>query len=575
MVHKTLLSIRTRVRGLRQAAYSRISTPIQGLHQAAYLLAALTLASQALALLRDRTFAHTFGAGQVLDVYYAAFRVPDLVFAIVSSLVSAYVIIPRITGMDRAETRRLLSETATFLFVVGGLACVGIALFMPSFLTALYPDLMRAPGQEGFVLLARILLVQPLLLGLSGIFSSVTQVHRRFVLFALSPVLYNLGIIVGTVYFYPLWGLPGIGGGVILGAVAYLMVNVPVLLEAGVLPALRMPRLALMLPIVRDSVPRSLALGMNSITALALTAMASRIGTGSVSVFTLAGNLQAVPLALIGSSYAVAAFPALSEASALEDKGEFTRVLSSSARHIILWSIIALGMIIVLRAHLVRVILGTGAFDWEATRLTAALLVVLAVGLAAEALKLLFSRALYAARQSWRPLMYQLAAGALTVLLAIKLLGQPPAAILTPLAALLKVSDVSGLPILLLALASTLGQIFLLMLSLVALRTVAPGLSRALLRPCVDGIIAAVAGATAAYSALALMGSIAPLTTLATVLAEGLTAGVAGLIVVGLVLHALGNKEFAMIVDLFRTWRRSPEGASGILEPSAEEPPQP
>src|SRR3990167_5464267 len=105
----------------------RIAAPVRGLHQAAYLLAALTLASQVLALLRDRAFAHTFGAGEVLDLYYAAFRVPDLVFAVVSSLVSAYVLIPRIAGMDRETTRRLLSESATFLFGVGGAFCVVLA----------------------------------------------------------------------------------------------------------------------------------------------------------------------------------------------------------------------------------------------------------------------------------------------------------------------------------------------------------------------------------------------------------------------------------------------------------------
>ena len=90
---------------------NRIAARVRGLHQAAYLVAAVTFASQALPLLRDRTFAHRFGAGPVLDLYYAAFRVPDLVFALVSSLVSAYVIIPRITGMERETTRKLLSES--------------------------------------------------------------------------------------------------------------------------------------------------------------------------------------------------------------------------------------------------------------------------------------------------------------------------------------------------------------------------------------------------------------------------------------------------------------------------------
>src|SRR3989344_3569960 len=273
------------VRGI----FERIAAPVRGLHQAAYLLAALTLASQVLALLRDRTFAHTFGAGEVLDLYYAAFRVPDLVFALVSSLVSAYVIIPRITGMDREATRKLLSESATFLFAFGGLLCVALAFLMPQLLALLYPSFIASPLHGEFVLLARILLLQPILLGLSGVIASVTQVHRRFFLYALSPVLYNLGIILGTVVFYPRWGLPGIGVGVVIGAVGYLAVHIPVVIEAGVLPRLRLPRFAHMAPIVRDSIPRSLALGMSSITVLVLTAIASRIGTGSVSVFTFAG----------------------------------------------------------------------------------------------------------------------------------------------------------------------------------------------------------------------------------------------------------------------------------------------
>src|SRR3989338_2648329 len=99
----------------------KVSQPVRGLHQAAYLLALLTLASQVLALLRDRIFADAFGAGQVLDLYSAAFRVPDLVFALVCSLVSAYVLIPRITGAPRESTRRLLSDSPTFFFFVGGI----------------------------------------------------------------------------------------------------------------------------------------------------------------------------------------------------------------------------------------------------------------------------------------------------------------------------------------------------------------------------------------------------------------------------------------------------------------------
>jgi putative peptidoglycan lipid II flippase len=568
MVREIFERIAAPVRGL-------VMRPIRSLHQAAYLLAALTLASQVLALLRDRTFAHLFGAGQVLDLYYAAFRVPDLVFALVSSLVSAYVLIPRLTGMDREGTRRLLSESASFLFGVGGLICIVLAIFMPQFLAFLYPSLATSAASAEFVLLARILLLQPILLGLSGVLGSVTQVHRRFVLFALSPVLYNIGIILGTVVLYPRWGLPGIGIGVVVGAVAYLAVNVPVLIEAGVFPRLVIPRFALIASVVRDSIPRSLALGMGSITALVLTALASRVGTGAVSVFTFASNLEAVPLGLIGASYAVAAFPALSEASALERRDEFTGILSASARHVILWSIVSLGLIVVLRAHLVRVILGTGAFDWDATRLTAALLAIFAVGLVAQGLILLFSRALYAVRQSWRPLFYQVAGGMLTVFLAVVLLALPAQALPASLAALLKVGDVAGTGVLLIALAATLGQIFLAILSLLALRSVSPGLARTLTRSFIDGTLAALAGGVAAYATLAFEGDIAPLTTLMAVFTQGFIAGSVGLIASAFTLYFLENEEFRIVASALGRLIRVPGGRSGVLAPSAEEPIQP
>ncbi len=553
--------------------FERIAAPVRGLHQAAYLLAALTLASQALALLRDRTFAHSFGAGQTLDLYYAAFRVPDLVFALVSSLVSAYVIIPRITGMDRDATRRLLSESASFLFGLGGAICVVLAVFMPQFLGFLYPDLAASPQQAEFVLLARMLLIQPILLGLSGILGSVTQVHRRFTLFAISPVLYNLGIILGTIFFYPLWGLPGIGVGVIIGAIAYLAVNIPVVLEAGVMPRLCAPTWKLMASVVRDSVPRSLALGMGSITMLVLTALASRVGTGAISVFTFASNLEAVPLGLIGASYAVAAFPALSEASALERREEFTGILSASARHVILWSLVALGLIVVLRAHLVRVILGTGAFDWNATRLTAALLATLAVSLVAQGLVLLFSRALYAVHQSWRPFIYQVLGGALTIGVAAWFLSLPTQGFPTMLADVLKVGDVSGTAVLLVALAATVGQVFLALLSLLALWSVSRGLAKTLIRPLFDGTLAAIAGGIATYVVLTLEGGIAPLTTLMAVFLQGFVAGVAGLVAAALALYVVENEEFRIVTSALGKLLQ--KGNPVVLAPSAEEPIQP
>ncbi|HUQ29908.1 MAG TPA: lipid II flippase MurJ [Candidatus Paceibacterota bacterium] len=551
--------------------FERFATPIRGLHQAAYVLASLTLASQALALLRDRTFASVFGASPTLDLYYAAFRIPDLVFALVASLVSAYVLIPRIAAGTTEETKKLLSESVSFLLMAGGAICILLGIFMPQLLAAAYPDLAASPDASSFIMLARLLLVQPLVLGVSGIVTSVTQVHRKFVLFALSPVLYNVGIMFGTLVLYPQYGLTGIGTGVLVGALLHVAIHIPVLARAGVLPRLVVPRLSELLPIMRDSIPRSLALGMGSVTAFILTACAVKVGTGSVSVFTLAGNLEAVPLSLIGASYAVAAFPALSEASSGDNKAEFTRILSASARHLIVWSLVALGLIVVLRAHLVRVILGSGAFDWNATRLTAAMLAIFTIGLVAQGLVLLFSRALYAARQSWRPLMYQILGGVVTVGLALSFLTLAGEGFPAWLAGVFRVAHVPGSGILLIALAATIGQIFLALLSLVALSQTAPGITALLGRPFVHGAFAAAAGGSAAYGTLALLGGIVSLTTLPAVFTQGLLAGMVGLTASAVTLRLFKNEEFS---DGARALARLP-GIRTILPPSAEEPAQP
>ncbi len=535
-----------------QGILRTLSTSVRGLHQAAYLLAGLTLVSQVLALLRDRIFAHAFGAGATLDLYYAAFRIPDLVFALIASLVSAYVLIPRIAKRDPSESRKLLSHASSFLLIGGGFLCVVLAVAMPQLLALFFPDFATAPG---FVDLARLLLLQPILLGLSGVFTSVTQVERRFGLFALSPVVYNLGIIAGTIFLYPSMGIMGIGVGVVLGALAHVLIHIPVLGGARLLPRLVVPSPSLIWSVMKDSVPRSMALSFGAFTTLALTSLAAHTGSGGVSVFTLAGNLAAVPLALIGASYATAAFPVLSEEAENKRTDAFKTTLSAAGRHLIFWSVTAALLTIVLRAHLVRVIYGTGAFDWDATRLTAALLGVLIIGLVAQGLVLLASRAFYAAKRSWNPLIIQVAGLFVSVGCAYLFLWL---AATQPffrdfMEALLRIEDVPGTWIVFVALGATVGQLFMGLLALVTLRSVAPGVASSLVRPLFEGAGAGLVGAFAAYSLLALTGNIAPLTTVASVFTQGLFAGMVGLAASAAVLILLENREFR---DLFAALRR-------------------
>jgi putative peptidoglycan lipid II flippase len=536
-----------------ESILKRLSSPVRGLHQAAYLLAALTLASQILALLRDRTFAGIFGAGHTLDLYYAAFKIPDLVFALIASLVSAYVLIPRIAGSGTEAARKLLSQSASFLLIGGGGIAGVIFVAAPWLLATFFPALYASSGPE-FVALMRLLLVQPILLGLSGAFGSVTQVHRRFVLFALSPVLYNLGIIAGALVLYPYFGLTGIGFGVIFGSILHVAVNIPVLIDSKLFPKLVIPSPKILWPVFRDSLPRSFALTLGSVTTLALTSLASIVGEGSISVFVLASNLAAVPLSLIGASYATAAFPVLAEEAGAGRTDAFRATLTAAARHLIFWSCAIAVLTVVLRAHIVRVLLGTGVFSWDDTRLTAAILGILALGLVAQGLVLLASRAFYATGRSWNPLIIQtvgvfLSAGAAMGGLVLAH-SMPEARFFVE--SLFRVNDVAGSSVLFIALGATLGQLLMGLIAVVTLGQVARGAARSLVRPTLEGTGAAIIGGAAAYGALSFMGNIASLTTLPSVLAQGVVAGMVGLIAAAAVLVLLENQEFRDLFDALK-----------------------
>jgi putative peptidoglycan lipid II flippase len=547
----------------------KITAPVRGLHQAAYLLALLTLASQVLALLRDRTFAHLFGAGETLDVYYAAFKIPDLVFALVASLVSAYVLIPLISGKHKKEMRETLSEATSFLLVVGGVLSLVLAVVAPYILPVLFPKVASGALGADFVLLTQLLLVQPLLLGLSGVFMSVTQVKRKFFLYALSPVLYNLGIILGVIVWYPTTGVMGIGFGVLVGALLHLGIHIPVVIGEGVFPRLVLPNRKRIASLVGHSLPRSSALLVSTLTALALIMIASETGTGSVSVLSFALNLSLVPLSLVAASYATAAFPVLAEHVERKDFQAFSDTLQAAARHLIFWSSVILVLGIVLRAHVVRMVLGTGAFDWDATRLTAAVLAVLLIGLISQGFVLLSSRAFYASGRSWNPLVIQLVGLVSSVGCALLLLVASSQTIFIEhfFEALLRVEGVVGAQVILIAVGATLGQLLMGVVAYVTLKQVAPGISKTLLRPLLEALGAAILGGAASYGTLTFMGTLAPLTSLFSVFTQGLVAGMVGLAVASAILILLENKEFRDVYDALQkaTFARSLKPTGAVL----------
>jgi putative peptidoglycan lipid II flippase len=402
----------------------------------------------------------------------------------------------------------------------------------------------------------RILLLQPLLLGISSLFGVVTQMNHRFVLFAISPLLYNLGIILGISLLYPLFGLVGLVAGVVIGAFGHLIVQVPFVRQSTFSFSLvRKLDWKLLGKVLAVSIPRALTLSVNQIVLLVLVGMASYMAVGSVSTFQFAFNLQSVPLAIIGMSYSVAAFPTLSYLYAKADQKGFNLQLLTAFRHIIFWSIPIIMLVVVLRAQIVRVLLGSGAFDWADTRLTAALLAIFVLSLLAQAVLLLLIRAFYAGGKTLLPLVVAVCSGIVSIVLAFVLrdvyFANPELA--TTLENLFRLENVFGAEVLVLAIAFMGGQFLQVIVLVIASRKTFLVSYTPLLHLLYQATLAGVAGGLASYIALNEVVDGINQNTFIGVFLQGSVAGVIGVAVVIAVYKILGSPELKEIYRSFQT----------------------
>lgn len=536
-----------------------LASPVRGLQAAVYVLAVSALLSSVLALVRDRLFAHTFGAGTELDLYYAAFRVPDFLFVMTGSLVSVYILIPELLRRSDDKQKDYI-DTVVLGFSVLAVVLSSLAAFLaPSLLEWLFPEFAARGYLETLAMLTRIMLLQPILLGLSNILASITQARGRYALYAASPLLYNVGIIFGLLVFYPLFGIAGLAWGVVLGAALHLGIQLPSIIQDGFFRSIPVFREgSALLQTAAISIPRALTLSMNQLTFTGLAALASGLSAGSIAVYIFGFNLMSVPLSVIGASYSVAAFPTLASALAEGRTREFIEYVATAARYILFWSLPAIGLIVVLRAHIVRVVLGSGSFDWTDTRLTAAVFALLSVSLAAQALMLLLARAYYAAGRTFVPFFIAVASTAITLYLALLFTGQlGEANMLRFVERVLRLEDVSGSAIVALPVAFSLVSIGAIVTLVVHFERRFGGFFSLIKVSLLHAALAGIAAAAAAYAMLTLVGPLELSSTLLSVFLRGAAGGIAGVGAAMLVYAVLKNREYCETVAAVhgRLWR--------------------
>ncbi len=402
---------------------------------AAFLLALSGLFSRLLGLLRDNLLANLFPKSQT-DIYFAAFRIPDFLYGILitGGIVAAFLpVFAESFKKSHFEAQALINNVLTFFLATLILISLVLAVFTPQLVGLIAPGFSENQKAETSIL-TRIMFLSPILLGASSIFSGILHYFSLFFAYALAPILYNLGIIFGILYFAPAFGLKGLAFGVVLGAFLHLLIQVPPFLKSGFTFRFSFDfKSGPLKKILKLMAPRTIGQASYHINMIFITAIASTLSAGAISVFNFSNNLQYVPIGLIGIPFSTATFPLLSRIFAQGDKERFSKNFSSIFSQILFLIIPASCLIFLFRAHLVRLILGTsilgnGYFDWLQTRLTAASLGIFSFALFAACLVPFLARVFFSVQDTKTPVKIAIAAMILNIILCysfVKILGSP------------------------------------------------------------------------------------------------------------------------------------------------------
>ncbi|MCL4200298.1 murein biosynthesis integral membrane protein MurJ [Patescibacteria group bacterium] len=374
---------------------------------AAGVLALMVLVSRVLGLVRDRLLSSYF-APEELGVYFAAFRIPNVIFEllVMGALTAAF--IPVYTKYLADNRERDAERLATVLINLSViiLAIVAIPLFIaaPAISRLLAPgfdetQIVQMSSYTRFILLFQ---VGPLLIG--NVLTGILQSHSLFLVPAAAPVFYNIGIIIGTIALSSVWGLWGPIVGVAIGAVLFAAIQIPLVIRLGYRHTLDIdPKLPGVKEVGRLMGPRTLGLAIAQIDITVDLMLASLLGARMVTIFNFAQHLQQLPVGLFGTTIAQAALPSLSQFAAKDKKEEFIATIHAAIHQILFWVLPASVLFMVLRIPVVRLVFGASRFDWAATVDTGMTLSAFSVSLFAQALIHILARGFYALYDSKTP----------------------------------------------------------------------------------------------------------------------------------------------------------------------------
>ncbi len=365
-------------------------------------------AAKVISLFQTLIIAQTFGVGNELDAYVAANRIPELIVILISGGALTHAFIPVFSGFlaqgDTDAAWQLSSHLINAIFILALALSAAVFAAAPWLVANLVAPGFDLATTRNTVEMMRILLLGTIIFSVSGIFSGILNSHQHFLLPALAPIMYDIGILIGVLFLLPLYGVHGIALGAVLGAAMHFSIQIPGLViykmkwkaELG----LRNPALW---RVIRLMLPRIGGLGVFSLNFLIMNNIASRLSVGSVSALDWGWRLMQIPQTLIGTAMGIVIFPTLAALSEVNDLYGKREAMSGALRFILISSIPAAVGLIVLGQPLIS-LLERGAFDSSASALVYSTLSMFTLGLVVHSALEVIARSFYADKDTLTPL---------------------------------------------------------------------------------------------------------------------------------------------------------------------------
>lgn len=394
----------------------------QAMGAAAFIISLSYFLSRLLGLVRDRLLASNFGVSAQADAYTAAFRIPDLLFTLIVSGAFAVSFIPVFIGYlekkKDIEAWKVANSILNILMVVVGVASVLAFIFASQLVSVMTPG-FDAYRHELTVNITRIMLFTPIFFVISSVFGAVQQSFNRFLIYAMSSLFYNIGIIIGILYLSKLFGnepIYGVAMGVVLGTALQAVLQFFGAVGVGFKYQFAFQwRNKGVIKIIKLMIPRSLDLAIDQVNWIVQTAIASNLSSGSLSSYYYANNLKNVPVVLFGAAMSTAFFPSLVRTANQKDHSKLPRAIVRDLSLLMFLVIPSAFIALILRGYIVRILFG---FSDQATADT---LGWLAGSIIAQSLFFMVARFFYALEDTKTPLFVSLGSIAFNIVISIPL----------------------------------------------------------------------------------------------------------------------------------------------------------